>query len=180
MDQTTDGQLLQLILAEAPIGIYTINKDGIIDSFNPEMVKLAGAKAASDVIGLNALALPTYQEVGLTEYFKRGLLGEPFFLPAVKYTSFTGVKTSYRLYKGVPVKDGSGGVVKLLLFVLDITQKVEIEEAEKRRERFEAEMLEHDKELEKMNKLMVDRELRMIELKKENQELKERLGKLQQ
>ena len=120
---------LRLVFEEAPIGIYSLNKDGVIDSFNPEMVKLAGAKKASDVIGLNALTMPTYLDAGLTEYFKKGLAGEPFVVSRVKYKSQTGSKVSYRSYKGIPLKDNNGQVWKLLLFVVDITQEVEIESA---------------------------------------------------
>lgn len=39
------------------------------------------------------------------------------------------------MYKGVPIRDDQRSVVKLMLFVSDITDKIEIEEAEKMADR---------------------------------------------
>lgn len=113
----------------APLGVYSINSQGVIDSFNPEMLRLSGAAKAEDVLGLNVFDLASYKEVGLTDYFRRGLEGEEFYIPIVKYRSYTGGKVSYRSYRGVPIFNDAGAVEHLLCMVLDITEKVEIEEA---------------------------------------------------
>lgn len=116
----------------APLGIYTVNAQGIIDTFNPEMVRLSGASGEGEVIGLNALTLSSYKEVGLTDYFKKGLDGKSFYIPCVKYKSYIGSKVSYRSYWGVPLYDEKGMVSHVLCMVLDITEKIEIEEARQR------------------------------------------------
>jgi PAS domain S-box-containing protein len=128
----TESLKYEAVFQGAPLGIYTINKEGIIDSFNPEMVKLSGATRAEDVVGLNALTLPTYQEAGLTEHFRKGLAGEGFFVPTVKYTSYTSNKVSFRSYRGIPIYDAGGSVEHLLCLVLDVTEKFEIEEERRR------------------------------------------------
>ena len=116
-------------LDKLPFGVYVINKDGIIEYFNMEMVKMSGAKTADEVVGLNTLTLPTYQQYGLTKYFKKGLAGEPFRIESVKYVSYIGQKETIRHYNGIPVKDESGRVQKLLCIVEDITERKKVEEA---------------------------------------------------
>jgi PAS domain S-box-containing protein len=171
-DETTqlldESKKFQAIFENAPLGIYTINTAGIIDSFNPEMVTLAGAVDANAVLGLNALTLPSYQEVGLTEHFRKGLQGEAFFVPSVKYTSYTGSKVSYRSYRGIPLRNEKGEVEHLLCLVLDITEKVEMEETRQH-------ILEKDDMFKKMNEYMIGREARMIELKEKIHALEEKL-----
>jgi len=116
------------ILDNLPFGTYIIDKNGLIEYFNPEMVKMAGAKSAKEAIGLNVLTLPTYKKVGLTKYFKEGLKGKPFRIEAVKYTSYLGQKTTIRHYNGIPIKDEKGDVQKLLCIVEDITEQEEMKE----------------------------------------------------
>ncbi|MBI5466163.1 MAG: PAS domain S-box protein [Candidatus Kerfeldbacteria bacterium] len=119
---------LATIIAKSPLGIYTINQDGVIDSFNPKMVEFAGAKSAQEVIGLNALELPTYKAVGLDRFFREGLQGKPF-VTETRYLSYTGEKETFRHYFGVPLY-GPGGetVERLLLMVNDITARKRLEE----------------------------------------------------
>jgi len=131
---------LSNIIDKSPLGIYTINKNGIIDSFNPKMVELAGAKDAKAVIGLNALELPTYKAVGLDKFFREGLQGKPF-TTEVEYTSYTGHKTTFRHYFGVPIFGTDGkSVERLLLMVEDITE----------RKKLEAELQKYTKNLEQI------------------------------
>jgi PAS domain S-box-containing protein len=110
------------ILDDVPFGVYSINKDGVIDFFNKKMVEISGAKSKQDVLGLNVFEMPTYQKVGLTEYFRRGLNGESFFIPEIECTSYTGGKTTIRQYSGIPVKNVKGEVERLLLVVADLTE----------------------------------------------------------
>ena len=113
------------IFEVAPFGIYTLDGEGRFTSFNPKMEELSG-DTMEQVIGLNALEMESYKKVGLDEYFRRGLAGEPFETE-VRYESQFGKKVSDRSYKGIPIPDsGAPGQSRLLLIVEDITEQKRI------------------------------------------------------
>lgn len=115
-------KLYEQIFKFAPIGIYTINQQGYIDSFNPKMCELAGAKSPRQVVGLHALTLPTYRAIDLTTHIKKALeKGVAFDLPPVTYFSYAAGKKSIRHFRGVPIRDEKGKVLRLLMLVEDVT-----------------------------------------------------------
>jgi len=119
----------RLIFDQAPIGIYTINKDGFIDSLNPKLFEMTGAKNVDEVMGLNVFSMDSYKKVGLDKFFRDGLNGKDFNTE-VKYVSQTGKKETWRHYHGVPIfLPDSKTVDRLLLLVLDITKQKEIDKA---------------------------------------------------
>lgn len=171
------------IVENAPVGIYTIRPNGIIESFNPKMVEISGSKDASQRIGLNVFELHSYKESGLDKLFQKGLEGKSFETE-VGHTSQDNKRT-FRHYYGMPIFDNkSKAVERLLLIVEDVTEQKRLRsELEKYSKRLEATVAERTKELEeklfelsRVNQLMVDRELKMIELKEENKKLKENKG----
>lgn len=145
------AKMLSMIIEKSPLGIYTINKEGVIDSFNPKMVELAGAKDARQVIGLNALELPTYQAVGLDKFFRQGLSGKSFETET-RYLSYTGKKESFRHYFGVPLTAPDGKTVeRLMLLVEDIGPRRRLEAEFKRyTEKLEEEIFERTGRLESL------------------------------
>jgi PAS domain S-box-containing protein len=119
---------LNQIIKQAPIGIYTINKKGVIDSFNPKMMEMAGTRDAGEVIGMNVFEMSSYKEAGLDILFKEGLNGKPFD-KETRYVSLTGKKETWRHYRGVPLYDAEGKTVeRLLLLVADVTDRKGLEE----------------------------------------------------
>ncbi|MBD3311539.1 MAG: PAS domain S-box protein [Candidatus Magasanikbacteria bacterium] len=115
------------VLEKLPFGAYVVDKKGKIEFFNRVMMKMAGTKRKKDVLGLNVLEIPTYKKAGLNKYIKAGLKGEPFFIEKIKYTSYTGNKTTHRNYHGIPIRNTKGEVEKLFLLVEDVTEKVELQ-----------------------------------------------------
>lgn len=115
-------QLYQDVFEKSPLGIYTLTSEGVIDSFNPKMVELAGAKKSDNVIGLNVFEMETYKKAGLDKYFKKGLNGKSFEVE-VAYTSYTGKRVSHRHYRGVPIYNAKNEVSHLLLMVEDVTKR---------------------------------------------------------
>ena len=107
----------------SPIGIYTLNADGVIDSFNPKMVEMAGSRDATDAIGLNVFTMKSYEQAGLYSFFRKGLSGNPFEAE-VKYLSQSGNKESWRHYRGVPLFTEDRRVKGLLLIVEDVTERI--------------------------------------------------------
>lgn len=97
------SQLYRDVFEAAPFGIYTLDANVIITSFNPKMIELSG-DSVEQVIGLNALELDSYKKVGLDEYFRKGLAGESFEVE-VSYESQISKKSSDRSYKGIPIPD---------------------------------------------------------------------------
>jgi PAS domain S-box-containing protein len=132
------AQLYQEIFENAPFGLYTLDKNGLVTSFNPKMLELSG-DSAEQVIGVNALELPSYKKVGLDKYFREGLAGKPFETE-VRYVSQFGKKPSIRHYRGVPIADGQTG---LLLIVEDVTEQRRTET--KLEEVRQEERLEHER-----------------------------------
>ncbi len=120
-----EENIYQIIFDQAPIGIYTINKDGAIDSFNPRMSEISGVKSANEVMGMNVFSMDSYKKVGLDKFFREGLNGK-HFNTEVKYVSQIGKKETWRHYRGVPVfLSDSKTVDRLLLLVEDITKEKE-------------------------------------------------------
>ncbi len=129
METNKEENIYQIIFDQAPIGIYTINKDGFIDSFNPKMVEMSGAKSANEVLGLNVFSMDSYKKVGLDKFFRIGLNGKSFNTE-VKYVSQIGNKETWRHYRGVPLFLLDNKTVdKLLLLVEDITKAKQIDKA---------------------------------------------------
>ncbi|MEK7098192.1 MAG: PAS domain-containing protein, partial [Patescibacteria group bacterium] len=128
------------------------------------------AKDAKQVIGLNALELSTYKAVGLDKFFREGLQGKPF-MTEVEYTSYTGKKTTYRHYFGVPIFGIDGKTVeRLLLMVEDVSERKKLEkELEKYTEKLEQIVLQRTAQLEE----------RVAELARINKLLEEEGSKLQ-
>jgi PAS domain S-box-containing protein len=121
MKKTFHSDLYKDVFKQSPIGIYTINKDGFIETFNPKMMRLSGAKRLSDIVGLNALTLPSYKKVGLDKFFRKALKGKAF-KTEVEYVSYTAKKMSYRKYQGTPIYGKDRKVERVLLMVEDITK----------------------------------------------------------
>lgn len=142
-DIPISGQLYQDIFDSAPFGLYTLDKDGYITSFNPKMAELAGDNP-NDVIGLNVFEMDSYAKAGLTKFFEEGLKGQPFETE-VSYVSYLGNKMSLRHYRGIPVQGGNQpGQTRLLLIVEDVTEKRQTEsrlEESRQEERLEHERL---------------------------------------
>ncbi len=163
-------KLYEQIFKFAPIGIYTINKKGYIDSFNPKMCELAGAKSPRQVIGLHALTLPTYKKIDLTTHIKKALQqGVAFDLPPVTYFSYTTGKKSIRHFRGVPLKDEKGKVLRLLMLVEDVTE----------RETLKKKLEKYTEQLEKMVQKRTFELAKTVEkLQKRTSELRAALEKL--
>lgn len=125
MDKS-DGPIADIlyedIFMNSPFGIYTLNSEGVITSFNPKMAELSGDRP-ENAIGLNALHLESYIDVGLDKLFKKAINGEAFETE-VEYSSHLAKKLTIRHYRGIPIADrGITGQARLLLIVEDITDR---------------------------------------------------------
>jgi PAS domain S-box-containing protein len=118
-------RFMQIIVEKAPIGIYTINKEGIIDFVNRKFLQISG-DSEQELLGLNSFTLPSYQQFGLVQYFYEGLQGKAFEIET-RYISYISKKESYRHYIGEPMRSETGEGDHLLLLVEDITEKKRLE-----------------------------------------------------
>ncbi|MFQ5887862.1 MAG: PAS domain S-box protein, partial [Candidatus Hydrothermarchaeales archaeon] len=115
------------IVENAPVGIFTTDKKGIITSANSMHLKMMGETSVDQALGLNVLELPTIKVKGWDKLFRRALQGESFELHNEKYTSFYG-KTIYLSARCTPLKNEKGDVEGLLVVMEDVTERARLEE----------------------------------------------------
>ncbi|MEK7568784.1 MAG: PAS domain-containing protein [Patescibacteria group bacterium] len=174
---------LSNVIEKSPIGIYTITKKGVIETFNPKMVEISGVKNASVLIGKNVFEMGSYKEAGLDKLIAEGLAGNAFEKELEITSVQGGGKKTYRHYHGVPLKDTKGAVDHLLLMVEDITERKALEaKAGDYAKGLEAKIDARTKELqtriadlEQFERVTVGRELRMTELKQEIEKMRIKL-----
>ncbi len=149
--------------------LVTISTAGKITDMNQATAKITGL-TRKQLTGTNFFdyftepqkAREVYQEV-----FAKGSVADSPLTLRHKDGKLTDV-----LFNGSVYKDDRGNVLGVVIVARDVTaqKKLERDVAEREKE------LERLVELERFRKLTVGRELKMIELKKENEELRGKLG----
>jgi len=149
--------------------LVTISTAGKITDMNQATAKITGL-TRKELTGTDFFdyftepqkALEVYQEV-----FAKGSVADSPLTLRHKEGKLTDV-----LFNGSVYKDDRGNVLGVVIVARDVTaqKKLERDVAEREKE------LERLVELERFRKLTVGRELKMIELKKENEELRRKLG----
>ncbi len=173
------------IVEQSPIGIYTIDPKGIVSSINPKMLELIGEKNSDGIIGQNVFNLKHVQKMNMGTAIHEALLGAPFE-KEISSIDEVGNK-AYRHYHGVPIfNDDKKTVENVLFMVEDITEQKKLEEeVALHTEELELgvkartkELQDKVEELEQFERLTVDREIRMTELKQQIEKMRVKLESL--
>lgn len=156
---------LVLAIKNSDDAIFTKDLDGMINSWNDGAEKVYGYKS-KEIIGKNVnLLVPKELEkelAGIVKQVGQGKTFEHFHTVRVKKDG-SRINMSLTLS---PIKDLAGKIVGISVVGRDITQQAKDEK------------IINDKisELEKINRLMIGRELKMIELKKTIESLTKKLN----
>jgi PAS domain S-box-containing protein len=115
------------IIGNAPVAIFTLDRNGVFTSVNPALGALSGLgpKAGKKLIGFNWLKNPYTIKSGLAAYIERGLQGEPFQLWDFPFIAYAGDRNVFLDFKGVPLKAKDGAIEGLLCIIEETTDRVE-------------------------------------------------------
>lgn len=116
----------EAIIDNAPVGIFTLDRDGTLRSVNRALALLSGlgTKATSRLVGLNWLTNPYIIETGLAAYIKRGLQGEAFELEDFPFNTYKGDRPHYINFKSVPLRGKDEKQEGLLCIIEETTSRV--------------------------------------------------------
>lgn len=172
------------IVEQSPFGIYTINTKGEIISINSRMLEILKESDASRIIGKICWELNSVQNVCKEAPVEEALQGKPFDIETNSLNQ-TGEEIHYR-YRGIPLFSENNRIVEEVLFTVeDITERKNLEENLKTHAKIlEEGVSERTKqlqnkitELEQFQRLTINRELRMTELKNNIEKLRAELKK---
>jgi two-component system cell cycle sensor histidine kinase/response regulator CckA len=119
-------ELHRAIIENAPVSIFTLDKDGVFTSVNPALAFLSdlGPKTEAKLVGFNWVKNPYTIQCGLAAHIERGLQGEAFQLWDFPFVSYTGGRNLYMDFNGVPLKGKDGAVEGLLCIIEETTDRV--------------------------------------------------------
>jgi PAS domain S-box-containing protein len=167
----TTSQYARSLIEASLDPLVTISPEGKITDVNEATIKVTGVPR-EELIGTDFSTYftePDKASEGYREAFSKGSVTDYPLTIRHKNRTLTEV-----LYNASVYKDARGNVLGVFAAARDVTaqKRAEAEIAEQR-----SKELERLTELERFQKLTVGRELKMIELKKEIEELKKRTGK---
>ena len=163
------SQYARSLLEASMDPLVTISPEGKITDVNEASIKVTGV-SREKLIGTDFsdyFTEPQKAREGYIKVFEKSFVSDYPLTIRHKDGKLTDV-----LYNASVYKDDKGNVLGVFAAARDVTaqKKLESEVAERQNE------LERLAELERFRKLTVGRELKMIELKKENEELRLKLG----
>ncbi|HMB65840.1 MAG TPA: PAS domain S-box protein [Patescibacteria group bacterium] len=154
---------MQTIVEFVPSAIFTVDEDNKILTWNQAAKRMTGF-SKKEMIGQKCTKfslLPCQNECGLwSQKVKKPIMGKECTIKTKKGEKRTVSKNVDYL------RDARGGKIGGIESFIDITEK----------KKKEKELQEKIEEMEKINKLLTGRELKMIELKNEIKELKQKLS----
>lgn len=122
------SRLNQKIIDKAPMGVFIINKQGVVEYANKAFAEISGS-SLKKLEGINVFKLPTYKRLGLDKKIREAIKNKKEFeTDIIKYTSYYGKKTTYRIFSGIPIFDKKGDLDKFLLTIEDVTELKEAEQ----------------------------------------------------
>lgn len=159
-------QKMRSVFECAPIDIAILGLDGKFKELNPAALKLHAFTSKEELLGQDCLSMvdqASHKTVAekWAEVLKTGIVQDVELIQLTK-----GGQKIYTLLSATRLDDAAGKPEAVLAMVQDITQRKKAEEK----------LLAKNAELTEFNRLMVDRELRMIQLKKEINQLCEHAG----
>lgn len=166
-DSATDAELIERALRKAESEFTVRRVEGreqfvtALDQFHPQIILADYRLPGFD--GLAALAIVQEKMRHIPFIFVTGAMGEEF-----------AIETLLRGATDYVLKD------HLSKLVPAVERALKEAESKTQRRRAEEALRERLDEVERLNRLMVGRELRMVELKKTVTELRETIGKLKQ
>lgn len=150
--------LNQQIIDSSPVGIFILDRQGVVEYVNQGLLEISGSPK-DKLIGYNLLNNENYIKLGLSAKIMDAIhQGVSFETEPIKYRSIYGKKETYRIFAGTPIDSSDGQFNKILITVKDVS-----------------ELAHHNEELERFNGLMVGREMKMVELKNQIQQLQAQL-----
>jgi two-component system, cell cycle sensor histidine kinase and response regulator CckA len=114
------------IIDNAPVAIFTLDRNGVFTSVNPALATLSGLgpKAETKLIGFQWLKNPYTIKCGLASLIEKALQGESFQLWDFPYMTYKGDRNLYMDFKGVPLKGKDGSIEGLLCIIEETTDRV--------------------------------------------------------
>ena len=176
---------LSNVIEKTPIGIYIINQKGTITTINKKMLELLDEKDARKIIGQDIFTLSSVQKLNIEGLIHEALLGTPFKKETTCTTDNGNKLCQY--YQATPLFDSEEkSVEQVLLTVEDITNQKKLEiDLVSEAKGLESLVTERTKnleekiaELEQFQRVTVDREIRMAELKQQIEKMRIKLEKL--
>lgn len=119
--ETTDR-----LVSVAPIGLMTIDRNGVIGSLNKQMSSILANESEEELIGTNLLETPAMERSGLSTLVMEALDGrageknEVHFVPKPD-------KSFYLHVKVVPLTSEGGDVESALLVAMDVTLNIRLQ-----------------------------------------------------
>lgn len=156
-------------LKVAGVAVVALNNQAEIVSINKKGMEMLELAESDNFVGLNWMEkfIPGEEKEKVKNIFSKIISGES--LENIEYTENWVItkNNNKRLvrWRNTTVKDGQGKNIGTVSAGEDITERKIVEDTEKK----------NIEEIKKLNELMVGRELRMIELKKEIENLKSKL-----
>lgn len=135
-------QDLRVLVEQMPIGIVTLDLNGIITDINPRGLEILGSPGRAHTIGLNALTLPPLVHAGISAVFIRVLQTGQQEALETWYTSLWGTDAAspvaYLLIRVVPHFNGSNQQIGLIAMIEDLTQRMQAEEGMRQMQKLES------------------------------------------
>jgi len=159
-------EMYKSLIEASPEAMTVTDLKGNVIYASPQTLKLHGYKSEKEVLGKNALMFIAPKDrkkamMNLKRTLKEGIIRNVEYTFIKKDGSTFPAELSASL-----IKDADGKPKAFMAITRDITERKKVEE----------EIRKRTEELKKFSKFAIGRELRMIELKKEINELCKRLG----
>jgi PAS domain S-box-containing protein len=126
-------EYLENLVARAPVGIFTTDREGYIRTANQAFMELLSDLTPIEAIGMNVLNQQEFANIGLSQRFKEVLQeGKDLSIEAINCYPAWG-KDHFCSIRCAPLRGEENAVNGLIAIVSDVSEKVRLEDSYRKR-----------------------------------------------